>query len=388
MTSHVIVNNPEPILVTVNPPDEVEVVIVEPATVVEIVPGSTGARGISELNDVTLTEPIPDGAGLFYDMVTEKWVSEEVPEPLPPELSALEDVVITSPVDGSFLQYDDVTGKWVDVTVETPTMELASLLDVDLSGGMANGAMLTWDLAESKWVPSTTPDQGNYRGDWQNPADALLYSTDYSDITELDKYALSAEGTIGGTVSKSRIIMSATDGANKPAFTYAMLHNLTATSGTGVGAQVAALNLATLLPGKFISRVKVWLSSYKSTGTISQAPTIFHRVRLNGTTLTTINGSATQASPIVVDWAEYDISINATNGLLEFSAHENTSSASASNLRLNLAGLRLYGAVDASDLYHLGDVVSHAGNYWRSLYDNNNVEPSASAPQWLQIPTL
>jgi hypothetical protein len=100
-----------------------------------------------------------------------------------------------------------------------------------------------------------------------------------------------------------------------------------------------------------------------------------------------VNGvqSLTYAPPLdSVDWVESELSLGSTPSTLAFRSQGILGSV-GTEVGWYVTGIRLYAS---GDPYMLGDFVTHAGEMWRSLIDNNTQQPSPASTSWERALTL
>lgn len=254
---------------------------------------------------------------------------------------------------------------------------MTQLTDVDLSGGVADGTVLLYDAASETWKPGLSPDQKNFKGDWQDPSDTLLWSTDFSDPADLALLTPSTFGSTTGSPAVTRAAMASLATTSNPGFAWVAVLSGASTSSASVNAgEAMMLNLASVLPaGAVLRRSKAWMATSVVTAGVNKRMV----------TTAAVGSGVGSASNTV--WAAHVLTGTITG--LGFSMEDtSTGAAIQATAALYVAGLELYGSPSADDLYQRDDVVLHGGSYWRSLYDDNDVEPLVGGTHWLQIPAL
>lgn len=264
----------------------------------------------------------------------------------------------------------------------------ADLEDVDL-GTVADSSVVRYDVAEEVWTasPGFDVDAKNFRGDWQDPADTLLWGSDFATQTDVDRFAyVLASGTALGAVAKTTAL-TANSGESLPEFERcAYLTATTSASSAALSSASWTLDPTAIpaLAGKLVSRVSFWRRSRIAPGASANTST---RMRLlaGATPLETL-GVGVANTEVVSPWTEKTYPIGDVNVPLVVNVEDTGASNASVPFHVWFAGLRFYGAADVEDLYALGDVVAHEGSYWRSLFDANTHEPTDVGGHWFRIP--
>lgn len=265
---------------------------------------------------------------------------------------------------------NDLWGQQLNDAIETTGFD--DMADFDTSGGVADGAAPRYSVADEKWYPEVSPDMARFRGDWQDPANTLLWSTDFSDPTHaplLGGYA----GVNPGTSSPlTNAVKSAT--SSQPPAPSGFPWCASYTASTSSNPAVLILDLA-LLPetvGKYVSRVEFLSPPFGHT----TSETIYS----GGLLLSTTQGVVGTHD---LGWNARSVPVGAVNSNVRY-AHRKTT-AGAGDRSPAMAKLMVYGAADSADLYQMGDTVVHGGVYYRSLFDNND-HPPTDPSFWQLIP--
>lgn len=271
-------------------------------------------------------------------------------------LSDLLDVNILGVDDGDFLSFDESDGTWKPGAAAS---SISTLTDVDLTGGVGDGQTLVWNAADSKWIPSMSLDEKNFRGDWQNTSETLIWS---SNNTFGPGESLATFWTIVTGSGAAGLVAVARAGYTGMAASYTVSGN---PGDTNLTLNIAAAGLT----DAFVKRVEM---RTESTGVSASH---VRSLTINGTTVFNEVGAAVAASDKVY-------SVNTANPVIRFRVLD---TAAADGAGIYFGNLRVYGAASMADLYHMNDVVRHSSKYWRSLYDNNTVEPVVGGTAWLEI---
>lgn len=213
-----------------------------------------------------------------------------------------------------------------------------------------------------------------FRGAWQAPANFLLWSSLFSSNADINLFS--------HVVDESVII------------TGPLVNTTSDSSGASVGiSSTTALRYETLMParsettstltldlsgipsvkGRYVSRIEYMVNPVNTTGLTLTLFTI------NEVEVATLRNSVTNA------WISRVDTINLVDPKIGFKTRTNTSTSTQQVHKLYLAEMKIYGTANNQDLYQTHHVVSHAGKFWRSLYDNNSDEPSAESPTWVEV---
>lgn len=271
------------------------------------------------------------------------------------------------------------SSRWEKVSHTLLPPDLRSLNDVDLVG-LYDRANLTYWAEDQKWHPGDkTEDQRNFRGDWQDPADTLLWASDFSNPADRDFFVESTTGEIQSLTVDVVLTESSFSTENNPSEFYQnQLRYRHAVSGSGTGRTELTFDLGQVLTGRYVSRFSYWSAvrrvSTNSSYGVDHDP--------GGGAWTSGVGAAA-----LRDWEETVYEVSRLSPVLKWRTVDSLiQSSSAGNLlEWNLTGFKVYGAASNDDLYGLNDVTYHDGSYWRSLFPLNADEPSEESEKWEKI---
>ena len=295
------------------------------------------------------------------------------------ELSALSDVDLTTPpTDKQALSYHAATSKW---TPQDAASSIADLTDVDLSGGVGDLERLSYSSADGKWYPTASEDMRNFRGEWEDPANAILWSTDFTNPADATLFdGVTATGSVAAaTTDMTPMTVSSFAAIGLPAshITVASYTGSSAPNGTSTltishpQISIKKSNISELT-GKFIRRVEVWALLG---GNQTRSMFTLNAVNITSITYPTTSPGIWQECVIPIGGAEdFDLRLHSWK----------TAGAPNGNRDEVITGLRFYGSVDFDDLYAVGEVVIKDGIYYRSIYNDNADTPGASV-KWQQI---
>ena len=258
------------------------------------------------------------------------------------------------------------------------TYALSGLTDVDLTGKYG-GAFLKYDEEQQVWRPgSYAPDYRNFRGDWQDPADTLLWSTDFSNVDDLNYFVSTVDGTFNGW-SVTQELVEPTPIPTKPTSNWCLRqHFLTATTSANIGSIQTLFDTSAVpeLAGKYVKTIQ-WDGAAKS----NDPDSVSVQVLVGGSVSTTIlNNSAAWA-----DTAARTSIVEGANSTWASEIRDTGGSNGNSTIDHYIANFKVYGTLDNEDLYRLNDVVAHDGYFWRSLFNLNAEEPSEESEKWVRI---
>lgn len=266
---------------------------------------------------------------------------------------------------------------------------LADLTDVDLvTTPPAVGSVLVYE-ADGVWRPAMSPDQKNFRGDWQDPTSTLLFSDDFATADSLDNYTFSTYGSALTASSAEVSPITRFPGVGTPPFANALALAMTSNASARHG-YLGVLKDSALPAGSVATKASAYLAdnlggsnaNYFGARLLNTAPSgDFSEAVLGGVGYNTTSTAQ--------GWAASRFELALPSGYLGLACCDFTNSAATSiaSPGVGFAGLEVYGAPSASDLYQMGDVVVHGGSYYRSLF-NNNIEIPGTGEKWLLIPGI
>lgn len=244
----------------------------------------------------------------------------------------------------------------------------ADLEDVQVDTAL-DGAAPRFDQEAQIWVagPGTDASARTFRGSWEDPSETLLWSTAFDDPADIDLFGpqeISGAAT-WSSVSLTRQVIADTATLNRPAVNY--VARLVAAS-SGVGTLFFPFNGE--IPG-VVTKVKAWI--FQNIGATSYAAQLREDAALDS------------GHPGTNAWRE--VTLQVATGGFGLALSDSAASNFSTSILNSFTAIRAYGSPSADALYNSGDVVSHAGSFWRSLYPINTDEPGASA-KWEQIPAI
>ena len=135
--------------------------------------------------------------------------------------------------------------------------KFADLEDVDISEMPPNGSAARFMASTQKWVagPVSETDAMNFRGDWQNASDALLWSTDFSNLVNFQQqFSVEKTGTYGSALFEPTLANSF---LADPPSTWALHMYLQIASGSKTAYVSGTLDLDTLIrPDTYVNRIE------------------------------------------------------------------------------------------------------------------------------------
>lgn len=260
---------------------------------------------------------------------------------------------------------NDLWGQRLNDAIETTGFD--DMADFDTSGGVADGAAPRYSVVDEKWYPEVSPDMARFRGDWQDPANTLLWSTDFSDPADFELFTLPS-GSFRPL--ERRNIAGLTGLGAAPLDFDFCIYSTGAQSGVYyTGFRLDFTSVPELGANRFISYVKVFDAT-----TISNTATSFQYWAESQ-----VEAGARH------DWKERTVPVNRELSVLD-TQWGRVSPGGSWQMSYGITGLRIYGAVSVEDLYQLGEIVSYSGKYYRSLYNNNGENPTNTS-YWALVPS-
>lgn len=219
------------------------------------------------------------------------------------------------------------------------------------------GTMLTTgDDGEYAWVD---PTASLFRGAWAS--DDLIWAGDLAPGLNVEPFSTRVEGPNG--------VMPVLDQDVPAGQPYSQSARCDVTNTSNVNKSVLTLDL---IGQPTLTRVKWWAKTRNAGGFTDWAKQF---VMANNTQI---------FKGVNVNWTEYEAAVPGGTTTLEFMTRGDVG-GSNEGLGGYFTGIRLYAAADP---YMLGEFVTHDGEMWESLIDNNAQEPSKASTSWKRAITL
>lgn len=334
-------------------------VMPDPLLVEVAVPGTAGRDGEpGEPGD-----PGPPGASILY--------GEGPPEDLEPVVPGS---TYVDTLSANLWGTSDGIEWEFKVTLQGPKgdpgpAEMADFENINFEFPPADGSFLRWDVNTGKWTASWSGDHRNFRGDWQDPVDTLIFSDNFEAIPDRPIFdhlgasqAIVESPTVQGTNSN-----------------YPKCTRLEYTSSSERYSTLRTDEIG--LIARYISRVEFEWAINIQTQLLSSSYKAGFRVGAD----IAVDYNNANGGPTIIGWHSYSYNIAGMNPTIRW--HGSAESTGSKATYIYVTGLKVYGAANNADLYARDDVVRHQGNFYRSLFDNNTEEPGTGS-QWLLIGDL
>lgn len=329
----------------------VEFELPKPLVIEVEVPGKQGVDGEPG-------EPGPPGASITSG------------EGAPESTGEVPGTVYINTSNGDLWQTEDGDNWALRVNLKGPPgpETLSDFATYDPGNSPADGSYLRWDATTGKWIATWDADRAKFKGDWQDPADSLLFSANFEDSSNSAKFDHWGDNMA--------VVESPTLGGAAPSYPKSLRLSYPST----VESYTELVLVSAGLNDKYITYIEFDWAVHIRTGVLGSG----YKAAFDVGSDRKIEYSNASSGPTIIPWETVQYAVMSGSPTLRWKGSGDGTDRST---YIYLTGVKIYGANSPTLLYQKNDVVYHQGKYYRSLFDANSQEPS-TGENWLEIGDL